>query len=99
MFDINSTEFLILIVVAALVIGPDKIPGYARKARDVAANAQTRMREAGDAVRAEIGSDVDLSELNAVAADVRGTLRGAAPARRPARPVVSSTPSFDPDAT
>ncbi|MBT0992782.1 Sec-independent protein translocase TatB [Cellulomonas sp. DKR-3] len=56
MFDINGGEFLVLLVVAALVIGPQRLPGYAeqlaslvRRGRDWISQARTRIDdEAGD---------------------------------------------------
>jgi sec-independent protein translocase protein TatB len=31
MFDINGSEFIILLLVAVFVIGPDRMPEYARQ--------------------------------------------------------------------
>ena len=52
MFDINGGEFLILLVVAMLVIGPERMPEYAaklaklvRQLRDLADTAKVQLRE------------------------------------------------------
>ena len=59
MFDINSGEFLILLAVAVLVIGPERMPEYAAKLaklvkqlRDMADTAKVQLRE-------QMGPDFD----------------------------------------
>jgi sec-independent protein translocase protein TatB len=58
-FDINGGEFLILLVVAMLVIGPERMPEYAaklaklvRQLRDLADAAKVQLRE-------QMGPDFD----------------------------------------
>ena len=58
-FDINGGEFLILVVVALLVIGPERMPEYAaklaklvRQLRDLAETAKVQLRE-------QMGPDFD----------------------------------------
>ena len=67
MFGISATEFLLLIVLAVIIFGPERMPMFARKAarvfvylRDIANNAQTQLRE-------ELGpdfADLDITDLN-----------------------------------
>lgn len=52
MLDINGWEFLIILVVAAVVIGPERLPhyvaqlrGWIRSARDLAEGARGQLRE------------------------------------------------------
>ena len=52
MFDINGSEFIIIMVVAVLVIGPERMPEYAaklarlvRQLRGMADAAQEQLRE------------------------------------------------------
>ncbi|MFB9375559.1 Sec-independent protein translocase TatB [Kineococcus gynurae] len=59
MFGINGGEFLVLLVVALLVLGPERLPHYAeqlaglvRSARRFAKGAQAQMRE-------ELGPEFD----------------------------------------
>jgi sec-independent protein translocase protein TatB len=56
MFDINGSEFLILLVVAVFVIGPKRMPEYAAKlvkqVRDMADTAKEQLRE-------QMGSEFD----------------------------------------
>ena len=67
MFGIDATEFVILIVLAVVMFGPERIPQFSRKAarvfvylRDVANNAQSQLRT-------ELGpeyADLNLADLN-----------------------------------
>ncbi len=67
MIDINGPEILILLVLAVIIFGPEKLPDLARKAgrvvnylRGIANDAQGRLRD-------ELGpefADVDLAHLN-----------------------------------
>ena len=67
MFNIGPWEFVVLAAVALIVLGPDKLPDYARDAarmlrtlRDMATGARQQLRE-------ELGpefADVDLRSLN-----------------------------------
>jgi len=52
MFDINGWEFIALLVVALLVIGPERLPEYSaklaklvRQVRNLADNAKVQLRE------------------------------------------------------
>ncbi|MFI6427297.1 twin-arginine translocase TatA/TatE family subunit [Promicromonospora sp. NPDC050880] len=80
MFGINGWEFVIIIVVAMLVIGPERLPGYAeqlgsfvRRGRDMLQNAKARVDD-------ELGpefSDVDWSKLDPRQYDPRKIVRDA----------------------
>lgn len=97
MFGINGGELLVLLVVAALVIGPERLPGYAeqlglwvRKARSFIRDAKARVdEELGD----EVG-DVDWSALDPRKYDPRRIVRDALLEDDPVRPV--STPATRP---
>lgn len=67
MFGIDAIEFVLLIVLAVIIFGPEKLPEFSRKAarvfvyvRDIANNAQTTLRS-------ELGpeyADLDIKDLN-----------------------------------
>lgn len=67
MFDINAPEFVVLVVIAIVLFGPEKLPEFARKAarvlrylRGIASNAQDQLsKELGP----EFG-DLDIRDLN-----------------------------------
>jgi len=92
-FGINGGELLILLLVAGLVIGPERLPAYAeqlagwvRRLRDVA-------RDTKDRVGAELGTeDVDWAALDPRRYDPRRIVRDALlddpPPREPSRPSV-----------
>ena len=67
MFNIDATELILLLVLGVVMFGPEKLPGFARKAarvfvavRDIANNAQTQPRQ-------ELGpeyADLKIQDLN-----------------------------------
>lgn len=80
MFDINGGEFAILLVVALLVVGPERLPEFARQARGAIARVRALVREGTEAVRSEVGDTEELSSLDPrqfhprrIVADVLGT--------------------------
>lgn len=91
MFDINGGEWLVLLLVAILVVGPERLPQYAeqlgawvRRARQFAKDARARVDdELGEDVK-----DVDWSALDPRKYDPRRIVRDALlDEDPPARPV------------
>ncbi|MGN8246817.1 twin-arginine translocase TatA/TatE family subunit [Cellulomonas soli] len=80
MFDINGGEWLVLLLVAILVIGPERLPQYAeqlgvwaRRARRFAKDARTRVDdELGEDIK-----DVDWAALDPRRYDPRRIVREA----------------------
>ncbi len=107
MFGINGGELIVLLVIAAVVVGPERLPGYAeqlarwvRALRAAAATGRTRLS-------AELGEeDLDWAALDPRRYDPRRIVRDAltetlaepAPRRRPAIPAGGPVP-FDDEAT
>lgn len=67
MFGINGAEMIILIVVALLVIGPQRLPEYAAQLRDFVRSARRMAEGARKQVREDFGeemADIDWRKLD-----------------------------------
>lgn len=113
MFGINGAEFVVLLIVAVVVIGPERLPRYAEQLVAFVRSARGYLRDAKSRVDAELGeelSDVDWAKLDPRQYDPRRIVREALldddplPERvsppRPAAPVAPTGPApFDDEAT
>ncbi len=80
MFDINGGEFIILLVVAVLVIGPERLPKYAEQLGQLARRAKVLLQETKSRVDDELGDDikdVDWAALDPRKYDPRRIVRDA----------------------
>ena len=59
MFGINSSEFLILLVVAIVVLGPERLPEYAAKLANLVRQARTMATNARAQLSEQMGPDFD----------------------------------------
>lgn len=59
MFGINGSEFLLLALIAAIVIGPERLPAYAEKLAHGIKSARTYFTELRGQVREEVGPELD----------------------------------------
>ena len=67
MFGINGFEFVILAVLALVVVGPDKLPGFISDASRMVRQVRRMARDAQNDVREHLGpefADIDLADLN-----------------------------------
>lgn len=67
MFDVGAPELLVLVVIAVILFGPEKLPEFARKAARVIKYVRTMAGTAQQQLRDELGpefSDVDVRDLN-----------------------------------
>jgi sec-independent protein translocase protein TatB len=67
MFDIGAPELLVLVVIAVILFGPEKLPEFARKAARVIKYVRTMAGSAQDQLQKELGpefSDLDVRDLN-----------------------------------
>jgi len=79
-FGINGGEFLILFVVAALVIGPERLPGYAEQLGQWVRRGRILLRDAKVRVDEELGDeakDMDWAALDPRRYDPRRIVRDA----------------------
>ena len=80
MFDINGGEMLVLAGVALVVLGPDKLPGYAAQAAKMLRQLRTMADNAKDQMREHMGpefDDVDWKSLDPRQYDPRRIVRDA----------------------
>ena len=115
MLDINGQEFVILLLVAVVVIGPERLPRYAREFRGWVTRARDLLGDARASVRDEMGDTVDFAALDPRQYDPRHIVKevmtqaetpsrsersdGRAARRRSARVAPGAVPPFDADAT
>ena len=88
MFGINGGEFIVLLAVAALVLGPERLPQYAQQLGNLVRQLRRMAQGAQDQVRTELGpefEDVDWRKLDPRQYDPRRIVREAL------------SDSFDPD--
>jgi len=67
MFDIGAPEFLLLLVAAVILFGPEKLPDLARKAARVVKYVRSMAGSAQEQLSRELGpgfSDLDVRDLN-----------------------------------
>lgn len=80
MFGINGGEFIVLLIVAAVVIGPERLPGYAEQLAGFVRSARTMLTSAKTRVDSEFSEelgDVDWSSLDPRRYDPRRIVRDA----------------------
>ena len=67
MFGIGLPELMVIIVVAVLVFGPDRLPDFARQAGRFLRQVRTFTQSARDDIRSELGpefADFELTDLD-----------------------------------
>lgn len=80
LFGINGGEFIVLLIVAAVVIGPERLPGYAEQLAAFVRSARKMLASAKSRVDSELGEelgDVDWSSLDPRRYDPRRIVRDA----------------------
>jgi sec-independent protein translocase protein TatB len=79
-FGINGAEFVVLLVVAVIVIGPERLPRYAEQLGAFVRTARGFLKDAKSRVDEELGpevGDVDWSKLDPRQYDPRRIVREA----------------------
>ncbi|WP_062519795.1 twin-arginine translocase TatA/TatE family subunit [Demequina silvatica] len=77
MFDINGGELLILVLVAIVVIGPERMPEYAKQLRSLVVRGRDMLQDGKNTLKKEVGEEVDWSQLDPRQYDPRRIVREA----------------------
>ena len=77
MFGINGGELLILIVVAIIVVGPERMPEYAKQLREWVVSLRAVVDRGREQIKEEVGEDVDWNQLDPRQYDPRRIVREA----------------------
>ena len=75
--DINGSEFLIIAILALILVGPERLPEYVRALRGVVLKVRALLRDGQDALKDELGADVDWNQLDPRNYDPRRIVREA----------------------
>lgn len=59
MFGINGSEFIVLLAVAAVVLGPERLPHYSQQLARLVRELRRMAQGASEQVRAELGPEFD----------------------------------------
>ena len=79
-FGINGSEFLVIILVAVIVVGPQRLPEYTRKLMQMVRQLRVFLDNARSQIAEEVGpemADLDLSSLDPRQYDPRKIVRDA----------------------
>ena len=109
MFGVGLPELAVIVVVALIVFGPDRLPDYARQAGRMVRQLRQFAQSAQDDLRKELGpefADLQLADLDPRAMIRKHILEGMDeddPSESPARPrdvlAPGERPPFDTEAT
>ncbi len=75
--DINGSEFLFIVLLAVILVGPERLPEYARALRSAVHKGRALLRDGQDAIKEELGTDVDWNQLDPRNYDPRRIVREA----------------------
>ncbi len=59
MFDINGWEFLLLLIIGIVVLGPERLPDYAAKLARLVRQVKAMAQEAQHQLKEQMGPDFD----------------------------------------
>lgn len=86
MFGINGGELLVLLVLVALVIGPERLPPYAQQLGRWTRDLRALIRDTKTRVGEEIGGDLDWESFDPRQYDPRRIVRDALQDPQPTPP-------------
>lgn len=86
---VNGAELLVLVVLAVVLVGPERLPEYARKLAALVVTLRRLASQGGERLREELGpefDDLDLAALDPRQYDPRRIVREALADTPPERP-------------
>ena len=75
--DINGSELLIIALLALILVGPERLPEYVRGLRGVVLRLRALLKDGQEALKDELGTDVDWNQLDPRNYDPRRIVREA----------------------
>jgi len=75
--DINGSEFLVIALIALVLVGPERLPEYVRGLRSVVLRLRAFIKDGQEALKDELGTDVDWNQLDPRNYDPRRIVREA----------------------
>ncbi len=75
--DINGSEFLVIALLALILVGPERLPEYVRGLRTVVLRLRALIKDGQEALKDELGTDVDWNQLDPRNYDPRRIVREA----------------------
>lgn len=91
MFGISGEKLLILGLIAAVVLGPERLPYYAQQLAKLVKNLKKFADGAKDQLSAEVGEELDWKKLDPRQYDPRRIIREALIEEGSAAPTVAAT--------
>ena len=95
MFGISGNEFLVLLLVLVIVIGPQRLPEYAQKLGQLVRQGRVLLDNAKTQIAEEVGpelGDLSLADLDPRQYDPRRIIRDGVIEEDPAAPVPAGPP-------
>ncbi len=77
MFGINGGELIVLVIIAIIVVGPERMPEYARQLREWVVGMRSVVERGREQLKEEVGDDVDWASLDPRQYDPRRIVREA----------------------
>jgi len=82
---INGYELIVLLIIAAVVLGPERLPGYAAQLAQLVRRGRELLRDTQERVNTELGDDLDWESLDPRRYDPRRIVREALSEELPPR--------------
>lgn len=94
MFNVGGGELLVILLIALMVLGPDRLPGFARKAGKIMGD----VRRISQGFQSEIRDAMDFSEdTRSKPGDTPAATPHLVEPPKPAQPAIAPIPDTDPD--